>query len=310
MTKCWIIAMCLASALAAGAQTNPVANSVEVYRLGGDGGEAIEQLAKAIVGDSGNVTYDAKNQRLLVLANAAQHRQIADLVSKTAVSPKNVRIDVVFSAGEVSSEKGASVSGNVGVEREEGITHVHWKIKPQVIDRSVEQSNETRQQLLVSSGREARLRVGESVPYQAWLIDYGRRCGAITQTIQWQDVGSFLVVEPTVIGDGPFVRVKVTPELSGMVNGSPVHTRFAAVATEVTVTDGETVQIGGNDKTTDFYSRFLIGATRTGSSQKLSISLTPRIAGLPARVATPPPGRSTRMIEVWGEKKEIPASRP
>ena len=55
MTKSWIIAMCLASALAAGAQTNPVANSVEVYRLGGDGGEAIEQLAKVIVGDSGNV---------------------------------------------------------------------------------------------------------------------------------------------------------------------------------------------------------------------------------------------------------------
>lgn len=310
MKRSWLCIVLLVAGTLVRAQTAPLSNSVEVYKLGGPGGEAIEQMVKAIVGESGNVTYDAKNQRLLVLANAAQHKQIADLVSKTAVTPKNVRIDVAFSGGELTSERGASVSGNVGVDREDGITHVRWKIKPQVVDRSTESSSETRQQLLVSSGHEARLRVGESVPYQSWLVDYGIRCGALVQNVQWREVGSFLVVEPTVIGDGPFIRVRITPELSGMVDGSPLHTRFAAVSTDVTVSDGETIQIGGNDKTQEFYSRFLVGAVRSGGTQKLSISLTPRIAGMPPRTAVPPPGTPVRKIKVWGEEKEVPITRP
>ena len=260
-------------------------NTFEVYPIGLSDGAAMEQMARAMVGPDGTVTLDAKNQRLLVLATPEQHKKISELVSKTAVSPKNVRIDVEFGGGEIETEKGASVDGNVGVIREEGATHVKWKVRPQVIDRSVDISSSTHQQLLVASGREAKLRVGESVPYQTWLMDYGITHGIIQSQIAWRDVGSFLVVEPTVIGDGPLIRVRVTPELVGTVNGSPLETKFAAAATEVTVSDGETVTIGSDAKNSEFYSRFLIGVSRGGSSRNIRITMTPHIYSLPQNQA-------------------------
>lgn len=275
----------LFAAITAMAQTAPKENSFEIYPIGLSDGAAIETMAKAMVGADGTVTLDAKNQRLLVLATKEQHQKIAELVSKTAVSPKNVRIDVVFSRGDTEKEKGAGVTGGGSVEREDGITHVRWKIKPQVIDRSVQSSDETRQQLLVSSGHAGQLRIGSEVPYASWFMDYGISHGIIGQQINWKEVGSFLLVEPTVIGDGPLVRVKLTPQLSGLVNGSPYNTQFASVATEVTVADGEPITIGGGDKDREFYSRFLVGFNKSGGTSRLSITLTPHIMSLPAPTA-------------------------
>ena len=299
-------------ALAAAASSAPI--SFEVYPIGFSDGAAMEQMAKAMVGADGTVTLDAQNRRLLVLATPEQHKQIAALVSKTAVSPKNVRIEVTFSGGEIENERGAAADGQVGVGREDGVTHVKWKVRPQVVDRSVDISTDTRQQLLVASGREGKLSIGQSAPYQTWLVDYGVTHGFIQRQLAWRDVGSFLAVEPTVIGDGPLIRVRVTPELIGTVNGSPCETRFASVATEVTVNDGETVTLGGDEKNSEFYSRFLIGVSRSGSSRHLNITLTPHILELSRPpVSMPPHGADqpqTQTIKVWGEDRQIPSARP
>jgi type II secretory pathway component GspD/PulD (secretin) len=133
------------------------------------------------------------------------------------------------------------------------------------------------QTLLVASGRQASLRVGESVPYVDWFVDYGTRYGYLQQSINWKDVGASLIVEPVVIGEGPMIRIRLTPELSGLVDGNVYRTSFSRVATEIVVQDGQTFQIGGLDKDEDFYSRFLIGFDRSGSRQALNITLTPRI---------------------------------
>ena len=69
--------------------------------------------------------------------------------------------------------------------------------------------------------------------------------------------------------------------LTGTVNGSPYETRFATVSTEVTVSDGQTVTIGTDAKDSDFYSRFLIGATLSGGTRRLNITLTPHIFSFP-----------------------------
>ena len=75
------------------------------------------------------------------------------------------------------------------------------------------------------------------------------------------------------------IRIRLTPELSGLVDGNVLHTRFSGVATEVVVQHGQTFQIGGLDKDNDFYSRFLVGFDRSGGQQKLNITLTPHIVG-------------------------------
>lgn len=312
MKRSVLSALWLVAALAVAGPADTVPNTFEAYPLGLSDGAAIEQVARAIVGADGTVTLDAKNQRLLVLATPAEHQQIAGLLAKTAVTPRNVRIEVAMSGGEVETERGASVGGNVGIERTDGATTVRWKVKPRVVDRSVDVSSDTRQQLLVASGREGKLRVGETVPYQTWIVDYGVTHGILQQQIAWKEVGSFLVVEPTVIGEGPLIRVRVTPELVGLVGNSPHATRFTSLATEVTVRDGETITIGGDAKDSEFYSRFLIGGTRGGGSRRMNITMTPHILSpaAPPPAARPPPGPPSQIpptIKVWGEERQVPA---
>lgn len=311
--KARLLAVILLAAAARGA-TNNVANSFEIYPLGTSDGAVMEKLVQSIIGADGTVTLDANHNRLLVLTSPERHARIASIMSKSAVSPKNVSIEVNFSGGEDSYSKGASVGGQVAVERVDDVTKVRWKVKPQVKDSSVQTTENTKQQLMVSSGREARLRVGETVPYETWLVDYGIAQGYIQRQIGWRDVGSFLVVEPTVIGDGPMISIRITPELSGMVNGSAQATRFSSVSTEITCRDGEPVTIGGAAKDSEFYSRFLIGGYRNGGSRRVNITLTPHIMEVgPARApAGPPPNGSQipQTIQVWGEERTIPPNRP
>lgn len=302
----------LAAALARGA-TNSVLNTFEIYPLGASDAAAMEKIVRAMIAPDGTVTTDPSNNRLLVLASPEQHKQLAGILSKTAASPKNVRIEVTFNGAENTSTRGASVSGGAVVERINDGTSVRMKLKPHVVDNSIQTTENTKQMLMVSSGREARLRVGETVPHETWLVNYGITYGYIQKQIAWRDVGSYLVVEPTVIGDGPLIRVRITPELSGLVNGSPQSTKFTSVTTEITCRDGETITIGGAAKDADFYERFLLGGYRNGSSHRVNISLTPRIEspGQPPATARPPNGSQIpQTIRVWGEERTIPPNRP
>jgi hypothetical protein len=248
-------------------------------------------MARAIAGPDGTVVLDPRNQRLLVLTTDERHTRIRDMVGRLSVPPRNVRIDVSFKGASRTREREASVSGRGAVVVGDGSSAGRILLQPKIVDYSGEASSDVTQTIVVASGREGVLRVGESVPYAEWLIDYGLRHGCLTQRISWQHVGSQLVVEPTVIGEGPLVRVRVTPELSGMADGQPLRTRFAQVATEVTVQSGQSFPIGGLGQETEFYSRFLVGAGRSGRQEKLEILLTPRIVdpAPPPRPAAPPP---------------------
>ena len=108
-------------------------------------------------------------------------------------------------------------------------------------------------------------------------MDCGYRWGEVSQRIQWQKVGAGMVVSPLVIGGGPAIRVRLIPELSGLVEGRPYHVRFARAATEVVVNSGQRFQLGSLEGAGEFYSRFLVGADRSGNQQTLDIYLTPLI---------------------------------
>lgn len=271
-----IVALFLAAAGLRAAE--PAAAVFEVYPLAFSDPASTEQAVRALVGQNGTVTRDAANDRLLVVAPREIHAQIAEVMRNVAVIPKNVRIDVSFDGQTVTQDAGASlgVVGS-GVVREEGITHTVFHVKPQVRNTTTETSSRVTQSLLVASGRQAVLEVGEEVPCIDWLVDYGLQCGVLRQKVTWQRVGSSLLIEPQVVGDGPMIRVRLTPQLSGMVDGRPAHVKFANVATEVVVSDGQTFPLAGLDQDRDFYSRFLIGLDRGGNQEALSIQLTPHI---------------------------------
>jgi hypothetical protein len=249
----------------------------EVYSLGFADAQSTMEMVKAIVGPTGSVSLDEANHRLLVVTTDEKHEKVADMVRKLDVPPKNVRIEVRFIGSSSQQDVGAGVGASGEIVRDEGITRTKIKVKPHVENTTMTSSSDVAQTLLVASGRQGSLHIGENVPYIDWFVDYGVRNGYIERSVNWKDVGASLIVEPMVIGEGPMIRIRLTPELSGLVDGNVYRTSFSRVATEVVVQDGQTFQIGGLDKDNDFYSRFLIGFDRSGGRQALNITLTPRI---------------------------------
>jgi type II secretory pathway component GspD/PulD (secretin) len=274
--KFWYAAILLSlTALAVSAQQGQ--SRFEVYDLGFADAQSAVEMVKAIVGPTGSVSLDAANRRLLVVATDEEHVQVKSMMRKLNVPPKNVRIEVRFIESSRQRNVGAGIGDSGEIVRDEGITSTKIRVRPRIENTTVTASSDVTQILLVASGRQGVLRVGESIPYSDWFVDYGLQWGILQQRIVWKDVGASLVVEPVVVGDGPMIRIRLTPELSGLVDGSVYQTRFSRVATEVVVQDGQAFQIGGLDKDNDFYSRFLTGFDRSGSQQALNITLTPRI---------------------------------
>lgn len=236
---------------------------------------AVEVLRDLVVPD-GQVVYDPPH-RLLVIATEETHQRIADALQQMDAPPLNVRLTVRFQRQGSAREQEAGLSASREFVRHEGLTHTTIRVKPRIVDETTTLSENTAQMLLVASGSEASIAVGEEVPYLTWLMAYGRKCGLLREEIIWEKVGAYLVAQPTVVGNGPLVRIRLIPELRGMVKGVPYRIRFSQVATEVVAQDGQTFPLGALDQNAEFYSRYLIGRGRSGGYETLQITLTPEI---------------------------------
>ena len=100
--------------------------------------------------------------------------------------------------------------------------------------------------------------------------------------MQWQSVGSFLVVKPTIVGSGKSekIKIEITPELSGKVDGQSHAIRYAGLSTQLIATPGKTIKIGGHAKHENVLRKFLFGVDRHGQHEILDIELTPSIMEL------------------------------
>lgn len=269
------MAVWLVVAVTVGAQneTSAPPTRFQVYVLHAPITEAIEQTIRHLAGPDGQVNLDPPN-RLLVVASDENHRRIADAIRQLDVVPVNVRLTVRYERAARDERKEASVRGSGEVVYEGGVTKTRIHVKPRIQDEVATSSEHTAQTLLVASGREAAIAIGEEVPYLSWIMDYGRRCGVIGAGFDWQRVGAFLVAQPEVVGAGPLIRIRLIPELRGLVDGQPRRIRFSEVATEVVVQEGQSFVIGGLDRDAEFYSRFLVGRGRDGTEESLQITLT------------------------------------
>ncbi len=280
--KTMIPVILLAAGMAVAGGTNRV---FKTHALGFTDAATAEPIARGIVSPGGSVVLDAKNNRLLVFATADEHEKLAAMASELSAPPKVVRIEVRHSGGGRQAESGASL-GLSGGAPGGGI-----RLRPTLTHSTTDVRDNTVQTLTVASGRSATLHVGEDVPYAGWLVTQALDWGLVQQVVQWQRVGAFLAVEPTVIGEGPqaLIRVRLTPELSGTVDGNPYRIRYQRAATEVVVAPGQTLQVGGAAQSREFYSRFLIGTARGGAHHAVTIELTPTIVEM-----APPAGRPSR----------------
>lgn len=277
-TRFLALLMVAAFTLAAVAGETVKQSDFKTYSIGFADGDSAVEMVQAVVGDQGKVILDRAGGRLLVLAPAVKHAEVQRVVDALNVPPKNIRIEVEFRDAASHAGLEAGVQGGGLVVTGPGGTRTMGAAGVRVEQWSDRTTSNTRQQLLVMSGGQASIFVGKAVPYVDWLVDYGYRCGYVQQQqVRWERVGAALVVQPVVLGDGPTIRVRLTPELSGPADGRTQRIRYANVATEVTVTDGVPFSLGGLTEHRDFYSRFLIGTDQSGRQRALDIVLTARV---------------------------------
>lgn len=247
-----------------------------VYSLGFISPAVAEEAVQAALGPDGKVTIDVTTNRLIVYGTPKEHQEIEQLLKTLNVPASQVRIDVAISEQTLGKESGIQLESR-GTLNIKSIGKSNLWFKPKIQSSKTKETTHSTQTLLVSSGYEGELAVGERVPYLEWLMVYGMQKKYLFARLQWNRVGSRLVVKPTVVGDGSHIRIQATPQLSGFVLGKPHHVRFVDMTTEVTVKDGETVVLGTANQNHEFYSRFLVGYNRAQRQTSLSIHLTPHI---------------------------------
>jgi hypothetical protein len=239
--------------------------------------EAILATVRALAGADGVVTPDRANSRLLVITTAARHAQLKAAVPGLTFIPRNVQVKVRFQQSGRQQQRGVSVGGRGARLEPDPLHRGSLRVQVRAVDNTLTTSGDTTQLLTVSSGHAASLFIGTEVPHLDYLMDYlvGRR--VLGERISWERVGAQLVVQPTIIGDGPNIAIRIYPQLSGTVAGKPFTRQLIELATEVEVADGRTLQLGGLGQHAEFYNRFLVGVQQDGTTQALGISLTPHI---------------------------------
>jgi type II secretory pathway component GspD/PulD (secretin) len=235
------------------------------------------EIIKMMMPSTNGLNIQSLDRKLAVRGTAEQHATVETMLRELDQPPKNVQINVEFArSGQNSNrEMGIRPSGPIMISDGE----VHGTFEGRFNNQRTTSSENVTQMLVAMDGHSASLRVGETVPYLAWLTEYGTRHGYIREThIEWRDVGSFLAVMPEIIDNGPMIRIRLIPTLSGrLINGNEQTIQFTEVSTEVTARDGQPISIGGFTQNQDFYSKFLAGRSVGNESSVTDITLTPRI---------------------------------
>ena len=262
---------------AAHAQQDPN-KKFEVYPVGIADFDLVAETAKQMASPDGKIIADAAGRRIIVVDKPEVHEQIQKLIKALQIPQQNVRIRVRFDEHGSSRRESLGVggtlkSGNVTMtttgDPRPGI-HVN------AIDQSGHTSSMTQQELLVINNGSASLDVTTEVPYYEWIFNYGVIKGFWTSGTQWKLVGARLRVKPTIVGNN--IRIKLTPELSRLVDAETASVALEKLSTEVIAGNGQEISLGGLPADVqEFYSKFLVGYDEGGHARSLNIYLTPTI---------------------------------
>ena len=235
---------------------------------------AVQELVTTVIGTEGKLVVDTRGSQFLVMALPKQHEMIATLLAELNKPRPNVRVVVTTDESDRSSGGSVGVTGHGGVVITEKGTTTRYRVQPHLSARSSSQTSMTAQTIVMQSGTEGTLWVGQEVPYVDWLLERGRHWGYLTATTEFRRVGASLVAEATAVGDTGMIRLRIIPVLSAFADGRNQRIRFMEAATEMVVRSGVPTPLGGLDQHGEFYDRFLVGMTKGGHSRRINITVT------------------------------------
>jgi type II secretory pathway component GspD/PulD (secretin) len=254
---------------------------MRVYDLGLTDVGLAADVVKGLLSPEGRVYPDPRQHRLVVSDRPDVHRRVAEALRTLDVPARNVRIEVDVAIEQTGTDRGVGVTGGTaGVGVGGGTVRVgggggRSRGDVAVTGRDTRSTTDvhSRQQLVVLSGGEASLTVAELVPYSQWLFTWGVAHALWSQSVQWQEVGTSLVVSPRVLGDGR-ILVRLTPRVDYRARDGSQSVTVNELTTEVMVREGEPILLGGVPfKDEEFRQRFLLGVDRAGTTSRVAMTL-------------------------------------
>lgn len=277
------LALYLSAAVPARAQTpSPSAarraarTEMRVYDLGLTDPAVAADVVRGLLSAEGRVYPDPAQHRLVVSDRPEVHARVAEALRTLAVAPRNVRIEVRARMERTDRERRIEASGTVGGGPVR--VGIGRRPPPRGVEVGAQESRsrsnvQATQQLVVLSGGRASLTVARQVPYSEWLFSWGVTHGLWAQSVAWQEVGTSMVVEPRVLGDGT-IHVRLTPRFDYRTAGDSQAVEVNELSTEVVVREGEEIELGGvpfRDET--FRERFLAGIDESGQTSRVAMTL-------------------------------------
>ena len=259
----------------------PAKTEMRVYDLGLNDPAMAAEIIRGLLSPEGRVYPDPAQHRLVVSDRPDVHVRVAEAMKTLNVAPRNIRIEVTARMERTDRQRQLEASGTVaGGPVRVGVGRRPPSQTGVVIGGQDSRRRTTvnaQQQLLVLSGGRASLTVAEEVPYSEWLYTWGLGHGLWAQNVVWQEVGTSMVVEPRVLGNGT-ILVRLTPRFDYRAAGNAQTVDVNELSTEVIVREGEEVSLGGVPfRDTDFRDRFLAGIDESGQTASVAISLRARV---------------------------------
>jgi type II secretory pathway component GspD/PulD (secretin) len=241
----------LAAALAAHAE-----RKVHIYRPVSRTAAELEAPAQAALGNAGSATYDAGTNSLVLIGNAeavesalAVLQQLDRPLATVVLHYESARVEELESRGihvAWSVSAGSFRIGNVAAPPGTDLVAV----RP--FDDSKQRRGKFAGMLRVQDGQTGRIETGSELPIVTHVSPWETQVGVVSATSGFE-------ARPQVLGDGR-VRVQIQPFEGELQRGGTIRTGGAG--TEITVTPGDTVAIGGITQSGEQRSRGLGGSSR------------------------------------------------
>jgi type II secretory pathway component GspD/PulD (secretin) len=220
--------------------------------------------------------------QLIVRTTPANLEEIKRILASLDIAPRRLLITVRQDAEATARERAAEVSGRVGTDQARVIVPESGdrrggnvvlrdgedRLRARVFEGQVSESDRNTQSVQVLEGREAFVRIGQSVPVRERQVRRSVVGGQVVEQVvdstQYRDVTTGFYVLPRISGDR--VTLDVSPQRETLSTQLPGGVNVQRAATTISGRLGEWLEIGGLTQDTSGQQSILLGRSSTRAS--------------------------------------------
>lgn len=208
---------------------------VEMFRIRSADPESLRSIVGQLLTKEGKVTYDSRTNNLIVVDTRRNLEKIAKVIKQIDIKPKQVKIEVVIA--DVSE----TFTKNIGLGDARVVIPCGAEAVVSLIESRKDASIRSKSFVTTLSNYPARLQVTSDIILGAELIIYSSKSFIVIPARE--PVGTILEVLPRVNKDNT-ITLYIQPSLSTLEECTKIPFK-RALATQVVVSNGETIVIGG-----------------------------------------------------------------